>query len=194
MDDADYAEKYAEGASKTDVLGKLKQAGDARFVEGAAGSYYAGGITSRPGADSELASIEIGGEGYLTSYLTGRTALSFMSDFDDIFTGGDIGFRLQIPTRLAPFVGAGVFVGYADETVSANDDNIDNDEDGRIDEPFETRERISGMLASIYPETGIHFWWNPQCRLSGFGRYMVTTSGRKNDDWLIGLQLAIFEK
>ena len=33
MGDPDYAKKYADGASKSDVLGKLKQASDARFVD-----------------------------------------------------------------------------------------------------------------------------------------------------------------
>jgi hypothetical protein len=34
MSDPVYAEKYAEGAKRDDVLGKLKQAIDARHVEG----------------------------------------------------------------------------------------------------------------------------------------------------------------
>lgn len=37
-----YAEKYADGAAKTDLLGKSKQAIDARHVEGL-GGWFAGG-------------------------------------------------------------------------------------------------------------------------------------------------------
>ncbi|NNE01338.1 MAG: hypothetical protein HKN47_28830 [Pirellulaceae bacterium] len=194
MDDPDYAMKYEDGADKTDIAGKIKQAADARFVSGATGAYFSGGVTVRPEADSELAGIDIGKEFYATSFLTSRASLMLMTDGDDWFTGTDMGVRVQSPTRLAPFVGAGFYAGYAKEIVPAEDDWIDNDDDGFIDERGEDRERFSGLLAAIYPETGAHFWWTPQLRLSGFGRYMMTTEGRREDDWLIGGALAVFTK
>lgn len=194
MDDPEYAEKYCDGAEKSDVLGKLKQASDARFQAGAGGVFVSGGMMSRPDARSELAGIDIGIEGYATSYLTTRGSLMLMSDGSDLFTGADVGMRLQTPTRLAPFVGAGLFAGYAKEVVPAADDWIDNDDDGFIDERGEDRERFSGFLASIYPETGIHFWWTPNIRMTGFARYMVTTEGRDDDDWLIGGGVALFSR
>ncbi len=194
MDAPEYAEKYCDGAEKTDVAGKLKQAVDARFQKGAGGYFVSGGLMSRPGARSELAGIDFGFEGYATSYLTSRCSLMLMTDGDDWFTGADAGVRVQTPTRLAPFAGLGLFAGYAKEVVPADDDWIDNDDDGFVDEWGEDRERFSDFLASVYPETGVHFWWTPNIRLSGFGRYMITTEGRDDDDWLIGGGIALFTR
>lgn len=192
MDDAEYAEKYCDGAEKTDVLGKLKQAVDARFQADASGMFVSGGYAKRTDADHGLFAIDIGTESYCTSFLTGRASLMGMGNGDDWFTGADLGLRLQTPTRLAPFVGAGVYAGYADEEVLADDDGKDNDDDGSIDEWREKDERFSGALAAVYPEVGAHFWWTPQVRLTGYGRYMVTTEGRTADDWQIGVGLAVF--
>lgn len=192
MDDPEYAEKYAEGAEKSDLPGKIKQAADARFMGGASGTYISGGLMSRPDDDNELAGLELGVEGYATSFMTTRGALTLITDSDDWFTGADLGLRIQTPTRLAPFAGAGLFAGYAEEVVPAEDDWIDNDDDGFTDERGEDKERFSGFLASIYPEVGAHFWWTPSLRLTAFGRYLITTEGRAADDWLIGGGLALF--
>lgn len=192
MDDEEYALKYAKGAKKTDLLGKIKQAVDARFMDGSAGTYASGGYARRPDADHGLAGLELGGEGYLSSYTTSRVALVGYANGDDIFGGLDAGFRVQTPSRLAPFVGAGTFLGAANEWVDADDDGEDNNDDGRIDEYGEQEHRFSGALAAIYPETGIHFWWTPSLRLTGFGRYLVSTEGRRADDWLIGAGIAFF--
>lgn len=192
MDDPEYAEKYADGAEKSDIPGKIKQASDARFLDGAGGFFVSGGLMSRPDAKSELLGIDVGMEGYVASFATTRASLMFMSDGDDWFTGADLGLRIQSPTRLAPFAGVGMFAGYAKEVVRADDDWIDNDDDGFTDEDGEDRERFSDFLVSVYPETGVHFWWTPSLRLTGFGRYMVTSQGRDDDDWLIGGGLAVF--
>lgn len=192
MDDPEYAEKYCDGAEKSDVLGKLKQAVDARFQEDASGLFVSGGYAKRSDADDGLVSIDIGAESYFTSYLTGRASLMGMGNGEDWFTGLDAGLRLQSPTRLAPFVGAGVFAGYARETVIADDDWKDNDDDGLIDEYREKDKRISGGIAAFYPEVGAHFWWTPKIRLSSYGRYMVTTEGSDANDWQFGVGLAMF--
>jgi hypothetical protein len=192
MSDPEYAEKYCDGAEKSDVVGKLKQAIDARFQEDASGLFVSGGYAKRADADHGLFAIDVGGEAYMTSYLTGRVSLMGMGNGEDWFTGADTGLRLQTPTRLAPFVGAGVFAGYAHETVSADDDWKDNDDDGRIDEFGEEDERISGTLAAVYPELGGHFWWTPQVRLTSYGRYMITTEGSDANDWQFGFGLALF--
>jgi hypothetical protein len=194
MEDPEYAEKYAQGAEKTDLPGKLKQASDARFQSGTGGWFLSGGAYSRPDTDKVLAGIDIGIESYVTSYLTTRGSLVLMANEDDHFTGIDVGMRIQSPSRLAPFVGAGAFVSHAKEVVPASNDWIDNDDDGFTDEWGEDKERISGMLAGIYPELGSHFWWTPSIRMTGFSRYMVTTEGRADDDWLIGGGIAFFAK
>ncbi len=194
MDDPDYAAKYAEGAEKTDIRGKLKQAVDARFQNGSSGMFVSGGAYVRPDSQSGMGAIDVGVESYVTSYLTTRGSLTLFAGGGDLFTGLDLGMRLQSPSRLAPFAGAGTFAGYAREVVPADDDWIDNDEDGFIDEHGEDRERFSGFLLAVYPEVGTHFWWTPNIRLTGFGRYLVTTEGRDDDDWLIGGGVALFSK
>lgn len=194
MDDPEYAAKYGEGAKKTDIPGKVKQAADARFQSGTSGMFVSGGAYTRPDADKALAAIDIGVETYATSYLTARGSLMLVGGQDDVFTGLDLGLRLQSPTRLAPFAGLGTFAGYAREVVPAEDDWIDNDDDGFIDEDGEDKKRFSGFLASVYPEVGAHFWWTPNIRLTTFSRYMVTTEGRATDDWLVGGGLAVFSK
>ncbi len=192
MDDPEYAEKYCDGADKSDILGKLKQAADARFQEDASGTFYSAGFAQRSESKNGMFAIDVGSEDYLASYLTSRSSLMLMGNGDDWFTGGDIGLRLQTPSRLAPFVGIGAYAGYAKESVPAENDWRDNDDDGVIDEDGEEKERFSGALAAIYPEVGAHFWWTPQIRISGQGRYMVTTEGRSADDWLLGFGIAFF--
>lgn len=193
MDDPEYAAKYEEGAEKTDIVGKVKQASDARFVEGSSGLYASAG-TSAWGGSPGMAGAEVGMEVYGTSYLTGRLDLAGFANEEDGYIGLDVGTRLQLPSRLAPFVGAGAFTGYAKKTVIVDEDGEDNDDDGFIDEDGEEDERISGMIAAIYPETGVHFWWSPRVRLTGFGRYFITTDGRASDDWLVGGGIAVFSK
>lgn len=192
MEDFEYAEKYAEGAERGNLLGKLKQASDARFQDDAQGFFVSTGFAKRKEVEDGLLAIDVGAEKYLTSYLTGRASLTGMVNDEDWYTGVDTGLRLQSPSRLAPFVGVGLFGGGAKETVLADDDGIDNDDDGSIDERREKDTRFSGGLAAIYPEVGAHFWWTPQLRFSGYGRYMLTSEGREHDDWLIGFGLAVF--
>lgn len=192
MDDPEYAQKYCDGAEKGDVLGKLKQANDARFQEDASGWFVSGGFSKRGDDEDGLVAIDIGREAYFTSFLTGRASLMGMGNGEDWFTGADTGLRLQSPSRFAPFVGAGLFAGYAKEVVPADDDWIDNDDDGYVDEHGEDKERLSDAIAAVYPELGAHFWWNPSVRLTGFGRYLVTTDGRDSDDWLFGVGIALF--
>jgi hypothetical protein len=194
MDDPEYAAKYEEGAEKSDLLGKVKQASDARFVEGATGLYASAGTSTWGDSPSAMAGAEIGYESYFTSYLTGRADLAAFANSEDAYLGGDLGLRLQVPSRIAPFAGAGVFAGYAKKTVLRDEDGEDNNDDGAIDEPGEEDERISGAIAAVYPELGIHYWWTPQVRLTGHGRYLITTDGRDSDDWLIGGGIAVFRK
>lgn len=194
MEDPDYAEKYAEGVPKSDVLGKLKQASDARFLSDVSGIYVSTGVAARSDAARGLLGADIGVERYITSFYTARGSLLGMTDGEDYFTGLDLGLRLQSPSRLAPFVGIGGFAGYAKESVSAERDGVDNDEDGFADEWGEEHERVSGAMAAAYPEIGVHLWWTPRVRLTGLGRYLFTTEGRDADDWWLGAGIAMFAK
>ena len=194
MEDPEYAAKYAEGAEKIDFAGKLKQANDARFMTDHSGFYASSGLTAFGKAANPMGSLEIGYTGYWTSFFTNRVGLVAAANDDNFFTGAEVGMRFQPPTRIAPFVGVGLFTGASRGSAIADDDNVDNDEDGWTDEHGEEAETFDGALSAIYPETGVHFWWTPRVRISGFGRYMVTTDGRDSDAWYFGFSFAILSR
>lgn len=131
---------------------------------------------------------------YPASWTTIRSALAGFAGPDDLFGGFDLGVRLQTPTRLAPFVGLGTFHGYSSSSEPAANDWRDNDGDGFVDELGEREKSLEGWLSSIYPEVGAHVWINGTMRVTGYGRYLITTEGRSHDDWLVGLQLALFQR
>jgi hypothetical protein len=194
MDDPVYAEKYEDGAERGDLLGKAKQALDARHTDGLGGLYLGGGAQINPRSESPMGGVELGMEGYATNWMTGRGALSLFVGEDDYYGGIDAGIRIQPPTRVAPFLGIGTFHGASRRVENADDDWIDNDDDGWIDEPGENKKSFDGWLSSVYPEIGAHFWMNGSWRLTGYGRYLITTEGRNQDDWLLGLQLTGFSR
>lgn len=194
MDDPVYAEKYAVGAERGDLLGKAKQAFDARHTEGLGGVYLGGGGQFRPHVRSVMGGAELGAEGYVTSWMTTRGSLSCYLGEDEGFGGLDLGIRLQSPTRIAPFVGLGTFHGASRGVELAHWDGLDNDGDGLIDEYGEEDSYIDGWLSVIYPELGAHLWVDGNWRLTGYGRYFITSEGRRHDDWLFGLQLSCFRR
>ena len=192
MDDPVYAEKYEAGAERGDLVGKAKQALDARHTEGMGGLYLSGGAQVRPDVDRAMAGAEVGIERYMTSYATARGALSAYLGVDEGFAGLDLGMRLQTPTRIAPFVGVGTFQGGSRGVELAHWDGVDNDGDGFIDEFGEEKSTVDNWLSVVYPELGAHLWIDGNWRLTTYGRYLVTSEGRKHDDWLMGLQLTCF--
>ncbi len=194
MDDPVYAEKYADGAARRDVLGKAKQALDARHTEGLGGFYLSGGTQVRPDSGNAMFGGDLGGEAYVANWLTTRAALSVYYGDDEGFAGGDIGARLQTPTRIAPFVGIGTFQGFSRGIRLADEDGLDNDDDGRWDEKGETDGYLDGFLSVVYPEVGVHMWLDGNWRITTYGRYLVTSRGRDDDDWLLGLQVTAFSR
>jgi len=194
MDDPVYAEKYEFGARRGDLLGKAKQALDARHTQGLGGLYFGGGAQVRPDSGHAMGGAELGVEGYLTSCITARGALSGYLGEDEGYGGLDLGVRLQTPTRIAPFIGVGTFQGGSRGVELAHWDGLDNDDDGLIDEYGEKKSTIDGWLSTVYPEVGAHLWVDGNWRLTGYGRYLVTSEGRKQDDWLLGLQLTCFRR
>ena len=189
LDDPVYASKYQEGAEKSDLAGKLKQAIDARHTKELSGLFASGGVQVRPRFGDAFGSIELGREVYIQNYLTNRISASGLAGNGSGFVGLDVGTRLQSPTRLAPFVGVGGNAGISiRDFISIATDRSDSEQSFISPEPSRT---VSGF-AAVYPEVGAHFWLNGRLRLSGFGRYLVTTEGREFDDWLIGFQIALF--
>lgn len=198
MDDPVYFEKYADGAEKGDLLGKAKQALDARHTENLSGLYFSGGAQQRHDDEHAIFGGELGVESYAENWVSLRGSLAtYIGETDgntEGYGGLDMGIRFQTPSRIAPFVGVGIFNGISKGTESANGDGIDNDDDGAIDERSERRSTVDGWMTAVYPEVGLHLWANSKVRLTGFGRYFVTTEGRKQDDWLIGGQITVFTR
>ncbi|MEL7335843.1 MAG: hypothetical protein AAFN70_06505, partial [Planctomycetota bacterium] len=152
MDNVSYAEKYREGAEKSDLIGKVKQASDARWVEDEIGTYFNGGFAQAPDANAWLAVAGVGSEQYPKSFLSTRFGGDLMlsgGDTTGLYLGVDAGVRLQTPTRLAPFIGVGATGG-----VSAGDILYailtDDDESIRLHDRDDPKVEIDG-LAAVYP-------------------------------------------
>lgn len=136
---------------------------------------------------------ELGIYAYTPEHLSLRVGLALLASesFEDVFAGGNLGARYNFGKRFSPFIGFGVFAGYSEETLSAEDDGIDNDEDGYIDESGEKKEVVDNVIGSIYPELGIHLWTTDTTRFTFTGKYFITTEGRDYDFWLFGLAFAV---
>jgi len=117
-----------------------------------------------------------------------------LSDSDQGFAGVDIRARLQAPSRLAPFIGLGMFNGASRGEIDATNDRTDNDDDGIVDEPGEKDWTLDAYTIAAYPEFGAHFWLNGSGRLTIYTRYFVTSEGRDRDQWLLGGQATIFAR
>ncbi len=194
MDDEVYADRYDKPYSTNDgkkIARMMKQAVDARHVADK-GGYYLGASA----ADDPFAlGSEIGAFQYFGSMVEGRAGLKGLlgTAEKDWFLGGDFGLRLQAPTRLAPFVGVGTFIGGNQRQELAINDHIDNDGDLSVDERGE-RKSVNDFMASIYPELGMHFWVNSQARLTAGAQYHLTTQGRSDDFWFFGLSLSVLTR
>ncbi|MBN1910689.1 MAG: hypothetical protein JW818_13165 [Pirellulales bacterium] len=185
MDDPDYAAKYSKPYARRGKLCRMaKQMIDARHVSGKSGRYIGTSVAGDP--------VAVGGQagafGYLSPEVSTHVALAGVAGTaaEDMFVGLDTGLRFQPPTRFAPFVGGGFFLGYNEKEVLASDDLIDNDDDGTIDEWREMKTTYH-FLGAVYPEIGAHFWLDGTTRLTASGSYYVNTTGRANDFWFFGL-------
>ncbi len=194
MDDPVYAEKYAEGAEKSEPLEKLKQASDARHVAGLGGWYASGGAQYRNNRNSTLLGAELGYEYYPVSWYSNRLGLSGYLGHGDWFAGADLGTRLQMPTRIAPFVGVGTFQGLSTTYLDAGENQNYPDNRTSAEKEDDTIVVPDRWLSAVYPELGVHFWPTGRHRLTGYTRYLITTEGRKYDNWAAGLQFTAFER
>jgi hypothetical protein len=86
--------------------------------------------------DPNSIGIGFGGFKYNYRYLTTRMALYVLGSesVDDVFLGADAGVRMELGTRVSPLVGLGGYYGYHSDQVPAENDNLDNDGDGQVDE------------------------------------------------------------
>lgn len=183
--DADYRQKYPKHTD--DPLKTVKQAIDARHVRGKAGSYIAGAGRDDPVA----AGAEAGAFFYGEPWLEGRIGLAGLihETGEHPISGGMLGsVRLQIPSRLAPFAGIGVYGGWAG-LESADNDGYDNDNDGSIDE---WGENDHALALAIFPEVGAHLWISHRTRITTSVTYYVTNQGRDDDFLFYSVGLSFF--
>lgn len=182
MDDPVYAEKYGSGYSEDDAdkfARMLKQSMDARHLHDRCGAYAGiGGV-----------GLEAGGFHYFNPSTEVRVGAKGLINFDAAYGGVDLGARFQTPTRVAPFLGAGVFLGSGRRS-GLDFDGIDNNDNGIIDE---SNERGKDTLFAVYPEAGVHFWMNSRLRISAVGQYHFAPSGDQEDYGYVGLQLSLLE-
>ena len=194
MDDSVYAAKYAVGASKRNLAGKIKQALDARHTEHLDGWLVSGGAQVQPRSGETFGSFEVGRELYDSNYFTTRLALSGFAGGGAGSLGLDAGARLQTPTRLAPFVGVGGSAGLLLQDAVPLLVEAAFESDNQIESFTQSESDSVGGIAAVYPEVGMHFWLDGRIRLTAFGRYLVTSEGREFDDWMVGGQIAIFSR
>ncbi len=181
-DDPDYAAKYPRHTENIPRI--IKQSMDARHLRRKGGGYVALAGRDEPAAMGG----EIGGFYYPSPFVEGRLGLAgLIYEADEPVSGGLLaGARLQIPTRLAPFVGIGAYAGLTPE-IGLSEDGIDNDFDGFVDNSGEVENEFVGALI---PEAGCHFWLTPGWRVTGSASYHVTTSGPEDNFLMLNISLA----
>ena len=180
MDHADYQKRY-DRPYPEDHLEKwtrmAKQMVDARHVANDSGVYIGGAASDF--RHNAAGGVEVGVTNYSKPWLSSKVALAgqLNSGASNGFVGVNSALHVSTPTRVAPFVGAGLFGGVDVSTVL----NTLNDEES-TDTQF---------LGAVYPEAGVHVWLNGRTRLSGSASYWVTSTGRDKDFWYYGLGLTI---
>ena len=197
---AEYAEKYDRPYPSNDakrISRMAKQAVDARHVKGMSGGYAGVAMQDDPFA----LGAELGFAHYPESWLETRASLAGViagvgDEADEelgqnAFLGANAGVRVNSPSRVAPFIGAGAYGGMSWFVDDATADGLDNDDDLLVDEPGETDWNHDFLLA-VYPEVGLHVWLTEKWRLTGSAAYYVTTEGRDRDFWFYGISLGWF--
>lgn len=176
MDHADYQQKYEQPyeGGHVEKWGRMaKQMLDARHVCDDSG-YYVGGAGSNF-RDNAAVGVEAGVTNYSKPWLSSKVALAgqLNSGASNGFVGLNTAVHVSTPTRVAPFVGAGLFGGVDVSTVL---DSL-NDEESTSTQ----------FLGAAYPEAGVHVWLNGHTRLSASASYWVTTSAHDHDFWYYGI-------
>lgn len=187
MDHADYRQKYDRPYSDNHFnkwSRMAKQMLDARHVADDSG-YYIGGAGSNF-RQNPAGGAEVGVTNYSLPWLSSKLALAgqLNSGARNAFVGMNSAVHVSTPTRVAPFIGAGLFGGVDIATVIntlGNDDEDDEDDD--------VEDTKTQFLGAIYPEAGVHVWLTGRTRLSASASYWVTTEGRHDDFWYYGLGL-----
>jgi hypothetical protein len=141
-----------------------------RDVQYGAGVYGNATFRTRPDAGG----AEVGILGYPIEWLSLQLGGSYAGpgQEDAWMVGFHGAARLESPTRVAPYLGLGVFSGWdLDETI----------------EEYDVLRPGRGYFAAVYPEAGLHVWITKNLRVSGGAAYYVTTEGRDADFALLSV-------
>lgn len=98
--------------------------------------------------------------------------------------------RHLIPLRqqaLVPFVGLGATVAFSSESTPAEDDDVDNDGDGAVDEDGEEDSEISDFFVAMTPELGCLVRPSPRVTLCPVARYYLKSTGIRTGQWVYAL-------
>ncbi len=192
MDIPEYKEKYEkpyDNGKLESVPRRIKQMSDARFNHNRDGVRFGTGLGTKR--------LAIGAELGISHYEVpwSSTEASFKGMLLEGDYGGLVGLkisqRIQMPTRLSPFAGIGIFGAFSSTEESATHDGIDNDNDLFIDESGETKDVMKGLL-TIYPEVGIQYWITSSSRLSLSTQYHFNANGRDEDFFYTGIALSFY--
>jgi hypothetical protein len=124
--------------------------------------------------------IELGMMGNPSEYIEYRASLSHLgveknTQDKNYFTGFNIGARIKFSSLVSPFIGAGIFSGYAFEDITADDDGKDNDGDGEIDEQNEKKAVVDDIIFCFYPEAGLYLQFQNNSKIYLSSKYMISS-------------------
>jgi len=152
------------------------------YVDGFSRGIYVGGGGA---TDPVTGGGEVGIFTYPYSWLESHAGALVLAGTGEqnLFAGATAGVRVQTPSRVAPYVGGGAFLGM---TASEIINSSGNDDDDFPPPELEDTEDKNEFIAGVFPEAGVHYWLTPSLRLSAGASYYVTTAGRDADFWYYG--------
>jgi hypothetical protein len=133
------------------------------------------------GKNPDSSWVELGVIGSPSEFIEYRASLSYLGAMEDeaeeksYFAGFNIGTRLKFSSFITPFIGAGIFTGYAFEDLTADNDKIDNDGDGIVDEENEQKEVVDDIIFSFYPEAGFYLQFENNSKIYFSSKYMISS-------------------
>jgi hypothetical protein len=183
MNNEEYAQKYSVPYSD-DPLVRRKQIRnemfDATFQDGAYGVY--GGGSGSPLANETVGQLDIGVFKMPTAWSTLRLGANGMVVDGHGMAGGELGFRLHTPTRLAPYVGLGGVLDLSGLRFQAKQFRYNPyyyDSQGNP-HPNLYKGYFPQGMAAIVPETGLSYWLTTSTRLNLGVSYYVTGKYQPN--------------
>ncbi len=109
--------------------------------------------------DIQLVGVDASLSRCLDRYIEVRGGLSYYADSEFLYKGVTGSWRFRFGRAVSPYVGVGVLAGFGEKEVEANNDGIDNDDDGFVDEADEEKTLYDASIYA-YPEVGLEVMAN----------------------------------